>query len=127
MLGAEDVKKIQLTNPEVIEASKRTPEDTRINLAPQDSFTEYKVASIFGLASLEAGKYSQEISDIVEWARANGAKTMDDILYEIRYLTNMLGTRDNEKKIKTVARYVYLATEKSKIMQDMERMRSYDS
>ena len=123
MLGAEDIKKIQVTNPELIEASKRTPQDTRMNLVPQDNFTEYKVASLFGLASMESGKYSQEISELVEWAKNHGAKSIDDVLYEIRSLSNSIGTRDNEKKIKTVARYVYLANEKAKLSQDMERMR----
>lgn len=123
MLGAEDIKKIQVTNPELIEASKRTPQDTRINLVPQDNFTEYRVASLFGLAALESGKYSQEIAELVEWAKNHGAKSIDDVLYEIRSLSNSISTRDNEKKIKTVARYVYLANEKAKLSQDMERMR----
>ena len=109
MLGAEGVQKIQLENPELMTTPREVVSETRTSLPPTDSFTEMGVASALGLASLEASKYTQEIKDIVEWAKSNGAKTMDDILYEIKYLSNMLGNREGEKKIKTVARYVYLS------------------
>ena len=79
---------------------------------------------MLGLASLETGRYSQEITDLIDWAKANGAKTMDDILYEIRYLSNKLGNNPNEKKIKTISRYVYLSGERSRLNTELERMQT---
>jgi len=124
MYGAEDVKKLELEHSPLLNSEKLTTQVTNNGVNPIDGFTEQSIASALGLASLEASRYSQEIKDIVEWARLNGAKTMDDILYEIRYLSNILGNREGEKKIKTVARYVYLTNEKNKVQTEMERMKT---
>jgi hypothetical protein len=75
---------------------------------------------------MELGKYSYELDQIIDWAKANGAKTMDDIIYEIRFLSNTLGQNAMEKKIKTVARYVFLANEKNRINTELERMKNYE-
>lgn len=122
MLGAEGVKQQQLENPSVIQS---TPQETPqgINVDTSDAMFLQNIGSVLGLASLETSRYSHEINNIVEWAKANGAKSMDDIMYEIRYLSNMLGNNPLEKKVKTISRYVFLANEKSKINQEIERMK----
>lgn len=124
MLGAEDVKKLQIENPQVEEQVKETVPG--VNTVIDSAFLHSQVGQQLGLATLEAERYSHEINKIVEWAKANGAKSMDDILYEIRYLSNMLGNNPMEKKIKTVARYVHLSSEKQRINTEMERLKSYE-
>lgn len=124
MLGAEDVKKLQIENPQVEEQVKETVPG--VNTVIDSAFLHAQVGQQLGLATLEAERYSHEINKIVEWAKANGAKSMDDILYEIRYLSNMLGNNPMEKKIKTVARYVFLSTEKQRINTEMERLKTYE-
>jgi hypothetical protein len=122
MLGAEDVKKIQAEMPTTVQT---TPQETPTgnNVVFDKALLEQNIGSVLGLASLEASKYSYEINNIIDWAKANGAKTMDDIIYEIRYLSSTLGNNMDEKKIKTISRYVFLANEKTKLSQEMERMK----
>jgi hypothetical protein len=122
MLGAEDVKKYTIENPQVeVQSQEVTPGD---NTVINNTVLHSQIGQHLGLASLELGKYTYEIDQIIDWAKANGAKSMDDIIYEIRYLTNTLGNNPMEKKIKTVARYVYLANEKNRINTEIERLRN---
>jgi hypothetical protein len=123
MLGAEGVKQLQTEQPQIFQKPEATPQVTE-NFTPDNSVVSSQVASVLGLASLETGRYSQEITDLIDWAKANGAKTMDDILYEIRYLSNKLGNNPNEKKIKTISRYVYLSGERSRLNTELERMQT---
>lgn len=124
MLGAEDVKKLQIESPQITQEVKETVPSS--NAVLDNVLLHAQVGQQLGLATLESERYSNEINKIVEWAKANGAKSMDDILYEIRYLSNMLGNNPMEKKIKTVARYVYLSSEKQKINTEMERLKNYE-
>ena len=125
MLGAEDVKKYQTEAPAQVETpiKETIPGD---NLNFDSVILRTQIGQQLGLASLEVERYSGEIENIVDWARSNGAKTMEDILYEIRYLANNLGSNPMEKKIKTVARYVFLANEKQRLNREMERLKSYE-
>jgi hypothetical protein len=123
MLGAEGVKQLQIEQPQIFQKPEATPQVTE-NFTPDNSVVSSQVASVLGLASLETGRYSQEITDLIDWAKANGAKTMDDILYEIRYLSNKLGNNPNEKKIKTISRYVYLSGERNRLNTELERMQT---
>jgi hypothetical protein len=120
MLGAEDVKKQQQDNPQLYQKPDIATTNNTVTITGID---ELQVANHLGIASMEAGKYSQEIKNIIDWAKANGAKTLDDILYEVRYLSNMLGSNAYEKKIKTISRYVFLANEKTRIATEMDRMK----
>lgn len=124
MLGSEGVKQLQSQQPEVFKQPEVQTPVVRENYTPDDAVISLQVAQLLGLASLEAGRYSQEISDVIEWAKANGAKTLDDIMYEIRYLTNRLGNNPNEKKIKTISRYVFLSNERNRLNTEIERLQA---
>lgn len=124
MLGAEGVKQLQSQNPEAVQQSVPQAPVERDNFAPDNAVLNLQVAQLLGLASLEAGRYSQEITDAIEWAKANGAKSLDDILYEIRFLSNRLGNNPNEKKIKTISRYIFLANERNRLNTEMERLQT---
>ena len=123
MLGAEGVKQLQEQQPQIFEQPEVNT-GTRENFAPDNTLVTMQVAQLLGLASMEAGRYSQEITDAIEWAKSNGAKTMEDILYEIRYLSNRLGNNPNEKKIKTISRYIFLASKRNRLNTELERMQT---
>lgn len=120
MLGSEDVKKQALENPEIYSPIESSV--TNNTFSRDNQLNELRVGQVLGLASLEVGRYSQEIQNLIDWALNNGAKSTDDILYEIRYLSNMLGNNPNEKKIKTISRYVFLANEQKRLVKEMERL-----
>jgi len=120
MLGAEDVKKFQIDNPQVTTQVQETLPGN--NTVIDNTILHSQIGQQLGLASLETEKYGHEIDRIVEWAKANGAKTLDDIIYEIKYLSNKLGHNPMEKRIKTISRYVFLSTEKQKLNREIERL-----
>jgi hypothetical protein len=123
MLGAEGVQKLQLEQPQVFQKPVEQPQVNE-NFVANEFVLQNQIASVLGLASMESGRYSQEITELIDWAKANGAKSMDDILYEIRYLSNRLGNNPNEKKIKTVSRFIFLANERNRLNTEIERMQS---
>jgi flagellar hook-length control protein FliK len=123
MLGAEGVKQLQSQEPQIFQQPVTQPQVSE-NFAPDSAVLNMQVAQVLGLASLETGRYSQEITDAIEWAKANGAKSMDDILYEIRYLSNRLGNNPNEKKIKTISRFIFLSGERNRLNTEIERLQT---
>jgi len=101
MLGAEDVKKVQLETPviaPIIEEVK--PQDVVI----PGEMAKLKVAEMFGINSYDVGKYEHDINRILE---SLGAR---------------LGTNNLEKQIKTMSRYLFLNNQKQQIERDLERM-----
>jgi hypothetical protein len=119
MLGAEDVKKIQLEEPviaPIIEEVK--PQDVVI----PGEMAKLKVAEMFGINSYEVGKYEHDINRILDYVNTFNPQNMDDIIYYIKSLGARLGTNNLEKQIKTMSRYLFLNTQKQQIERDLERM-----
>ena len=82
MLGAEDVKKYKIENPQVeAQTQEVTPAD---NTVINNTVLHSQIGQQLGLASMELGRYTYEIDQVIDWAKSNGAKTMEDIIYEIR-------------------------------------------
>lgn len=122
MLGAEDVKKLQSNNPSF--SSQRDISVTDNQVYIEGAIDEVRIAQVLGLASSEASQYSMEIKNLIDWARSNGAQNMDDILYEIRSLSNKLGNSSDERKIKTLSRYIFLTKEKQRLDIEMDRLKA---
>jgi len=122
MLGAEDVKKLQYDNPSLVSPKDISVTNNQIHI--DGAIDEVRIAQVLGLASSEASQYSMEIKNLIDWARSNGAQTMDDILYEIRSLSNKLGSSFEEKKIKTLSRYIFLTKEKQRLDIEMDRLKA---
>lgn len=126
MLGAQDVKKIQeeiAQNP--VENAESTPvEEPKVQtIVPRDVVLN-KLAEMFGILNSEVGKYNADLDRIVEYAKARGATNLDEIMFRVREVSDSLANNMNEKKIKTVARYLFLLGDKAKIEQDIERMKA---
>jgi hypothetical protein len=121
MLGAEDVKKIEIETPEittttVIDAAK--PQDVII---PGEA-AKMKVAEMFGINSYDVGKYEHDINRILDYVNTFNPQNMDDIVYYIKSLGARLGNNNLEKQIKTMSRYLFLNNQKQQIERDIERM-----
>ena len=121
MLGAEDVKKIEIETPEittttVIDAAK--PQDVVI----PGEVAKMKVAEMFGINSYDVGKYEHDINRILDYVNTFNPQNMDDIVYYIKSLGARLGSNNLEKQIKTMSRYLFLNNQKQQIERDIERM-----
>jgi len=129
MLGSQDVKKLELeiaNNPEVTQetAPVETPEVAKpLAVVPRDIVLN-KLAEMFGILNSEVGKYNADLDRIVEYAKEKGATNLDEIMFRVREISDSLANNMNEKKLKTVSRYLFLLGDKAKIEQDIERMKS---
>jgi len=127
MLGAQDVKKIELEvaeNPTPVqETAPVEKEPTPQTIVPRDVVLN-KLAEMFGILNSEVGKYNADLDRIVEYAKARGATNLDEIMFRVREVSDSLANNMSEKKIKTVARYLFLLGDRAKIDQDIERMKA---
>ncbi len=119
MLGAEDVKKVQLETPVIAPIMEEIkPQDVVI----PGEMAKLKVAEMFGINSYDVGKYEHDINRILEYVNTFNPQNMDDIIYYIKSLGARLGTNNLEKQIKTMSRYLFLNNQKQQIERDLERM-----
>lgn len=126
MLGAQDVKKIQeeiAQNP-VENAESTSVEESKVQTVVPRDVVLNKLAEMFGILNSEVGKYNADLDRIVEYAKARGATNLDEIMFRVREVSDSLANNMNEKKIKTVARYLFLLGDRAKIEQDIERMKA---
>ena len=129
MLGAQDVKKLEQDiqqNPELnqeVTPTETTEESKVQTIVPRDVVLN-KLAEMFGILNSEVGKYNADLDRIVEYAKARGATNLDEIMFRVREVSDSLANNMNEKKIKTVARYLFLLGDRAKIEQDIERMKA---
>jgi hypothetical protein len=129
MLGSQDIKKLEIdiqNNPEVTQETTpiETPEVAQpLAVVPRDIVLN-KLAEMFGILSSEVGKYNADLDRIVEYAKEKGATNLDEIMFRVREISDSLANNMNEKKLKTVSRYLFLLGDRAKIEQDIERMKS---
>lgn len=120
MLGAEDVKKIELETPAVAVQSDLQP---KTDIVLPDELTKTKIADIFGLDKMQdLEKYSVEINRVMDYLKDMSALTIDDVVYFTRMLSSKLGNVPGENKIKTVSRYLYLVKERDVLNRSIERL-----
>jgi hypothetical protein len=128
MLGSQDVKKLEIdiqNNPEVTQETAPVIEPTPQpqTIVPRDVVLN-KLAEMFGILNSEVGKYNADLDRIVEYAKEKGATNLDEIMFRVREISDSLANNMNEKKLKTVSRYLFLLGDRAKIEQDIERMKS---
>lgn len=119
MLGAEDVKNIQIETPAVETPSViEKPKDT---LIPGET-AKLKVAEMFNINLPDIGKFEHDIHRILDYVNGFNPQNMDDVVYYIKSLGARIGTSNLENQIKTMSRYLFLNNQKTQIERDMERM-----
>jgi len=128
MLGSQDVKKLELEVAQNPVVSQETAPVTETSPQPQTIVPRdvvlNKLAEMFGILGSEIGKYNADLDRIVEYAKTKGATNLDEIMFRVREISDSLANNMNEKKLKTVSRYLFLLGDKAKIEQDIERMKS---
>ena len=122
MLGAEDVKKIEIesvvSTPDAVLPEETKPHSTII---PGES-AKLKLAEMFKINLPDMGKYEHDMHRILDYVNQFDPKTLDDVVYYIKSLGARLGTSNFENQIKTISRYIYLNNQKSHLEKDIERM-----
>lgn len=119
MLGAEDIKKLEIESPVAItQTIEAKPQDVVI----PGEMAKLKVAEMFNINSYDVGKYEHDINRILEYVNSFNPQNMDDIVYYIKSLGARLGSNNLEKQIKTISRYLFLTNQKTQIERDIERM-----
>lgn len=75
------------------------------------------VAQVLGLENLaEQSKYSDQLEDIISWAKQEGYKDTQELKWIVRSLQDKLGSPPlSEKWITRVARYAHLSMESQKL------------
>jgi hypothetical protein len=123
MLGAEDVKKLELDQTPPQPQTEITDSEPKVNLVIPEEFSRYKVAEIFGLDRMkDVDQYSVEINRVMDYLKEVNAQTVDDIVFFTRSLASKLGNVPGENKLKTVSRYLFLSKERDEINKRIERL-----
>jgi hypothetical protein len=123
MLGAEDVKNIQINQAQPQPQEINTDTEPKVNLVLPDEMSKYKIAEIFGLDKMkDLDTHSVEINRIMDYLKDVNAQTVDDIVFFTRSLASKLGNVPGENKIKTVSRYLFLSRERDEINKRIERL-----
>jgi hypothetical protein len=123
MLGAEDVKKLELDQTPPQPQAEITDSEPKVNLVIPEEFSRYKVAEIFGLDRMkDVDQYSVEINRVMDYLKDVNAQTVDDIVFFTRSLASKLGNVPGENKLKTVSRYLFLSKERDEINKRIERL-----
>jgi hypothetical protein len=123
MLGAEDVKKLELDQTPPQPQTEITNSEPKVNLVIPEEFSRYKVAEIFGLDRMkDVDQYSVEINRVMDYLKEVNARSVDDIVFFTRSLASKLGNVPGENKLKTVSRYLFLSKEKDEINKRIERL-----
>lgn len=128
MISPNELKKLDIEEP--IEDEVNEPK-TQGTIIPENIDVEYcksKIAEILGEDPKEVSRFDEELTALLEYAKDKKANSLEDILWEIRYLANMLGTPGyGESRLKFIAQYVYLTKESMNINKKLKKMENLNA
>jgi len=137
MLSPMEIKKLELEEEPLVTDGEPPKEefsqttDKREVILPHDTdvnFTKEKIAEILGENPKEAYKFDAELEEILDYVISKNPNNLEDILWEIRYLGNMLGTPGyGESRIKFMYEYVYLLNEGMRINKKLKKMENFNA
>lgn len=111
--------------PEDVKKEEVLPQQSPDLEVPADGELEkLSLARSLGLENLnDMSKFDDQLSNLVEWAKAKGAKSREDIIWQVRELSNMIGgPRVGTPMVRNLSQYAYLEMEKIKIDKQMKEM-----
>lgn len=99
-----------------------------VTSAEGENFLKGKINEILGGEMEEIGSVDTELTKILEWAKAKGATTLEDVLWEVRDLANHLGTPSyGESRLKFLYQYVYLLGERDRATEQLKKMEAFNA
>jgi hypothetical protein len=126
MLGPQDIQQENLENPPV--TPEPAPEGDRVisSAAEGENYAKKKITEILGVEQKTNEDY--KVKAVLEYAKAKGADTIEDILWEVRYLANQLGTPGyGESRLSFLYEYIYLLNESKTIKDKLKKMEVFNA
>jgi NTP pyrophosphatase (non-canonical NTP hydrolase) len=131
MLSPNELKKIELEETPIVTVDEVVEEKIPQTFIHPDIDTNYvkgKIAEILGEDPKDVEKYDIELSKILEYTKNKKAESLEDILWEVRYVANMLGTPGyGESRLKFLYEYIYLLGENQQITNKLKTMESFNA
>jgi hypothetical protein len=124
MQSPEELQKEALENPTPeVDITKLESRELPVHSQQDGDFLKGKIAEVLGHSISDAEKYDVELNRIMDWAKNKGAESIEDILWEVRYLSTRLGTPGvGESRIKWLHQYIFLENEDAIIKGQLKKM-----
>lgn len=99
------------------------PGNPKIEVSPPDEILKYSVGSLFDFKPTEMSQYSDKIGTLITWAKTQtDDHSPENIKWTIRNLGIKLGSPAlGEKMINYLTRFAYLAMEKDKLEEQLDK------
>lgn len=128
MKSPNEVLKEELANPSVDEVVVEVDQNLIDTAHGHEDYYKGKIAEILGEDAKNIGKFDLELNALLEYTQEKGAKSMEDVLWEIRYLANHLGTPGyGENRIKFMYQYVTLLKHTLHSEKKLREMESFNA
>jgi hypothetical protein len=126
MLGPEEIKKNNLETPPAAPVIPPAG-DIVSSFVEEDEYAKSKIAEILGEDPSKA-KEDYKRQAILDYVKSKGAKTLEDVLWEVRYIANHVGTPGyGESRLNYIYEYVYLLTESKNIESKLKKMEVFNA
>jgi uncharacterized protein YoxC len=107
------------------QAQEEVKEDTHDKpisyLADSDTVVTSEIAKEIGVEIKETTKYNHDLKLILDYVKQKGAKTLNEVIWEVRELSNKVGKPAFGHPITKMSRFAYLYTERNKIDKELAR------
>lgn len=126
MLGPQDIQKANIDSPPEPPVPS-VAGDIVSSFVEGDELAKQKIVQILGNDSTNPKKDFQSQA-ILDYVKSKGAKTMDDVLWEVRMIANRLGTPGyGESNLSFVYEYIYLLNESKNLNDKLKRMEVFNA
>jgi len=117
-----------MNNPYDVKAEPKVeakpPEPNNLDVPADGELEKLSLARSLGMDNLkELSKYSDQLERLVEWAKLKGAKSREDVIWEVRQLANRVGGPSiGNNNVQHLSQYAYLEMERLKLDKQMKEM-----
>ena len=125
MLGPDDIKKQNIDDPPEAPTVPITG-DIVTSAGESEDYAKRKIVEILGDDPNRVDDF--KVQALYEYAQNKGAKSIEDVLWEIRYVANHLGTPGyGESRLSYLYEYIYLLNESKTIEDKLKKMEVFNN
>jgi hypothetical protein len=125
MLGPQDIQKLNIDSPPA--APVAAPDGVIVTSAAEgEDYAKRKIAEILGDDPEKVEDY--KVAALYKYTQDKGAKSIEDVLWEIRYIANRLGTPGyGESRLNYLYEYIYLLNESKSVEDKLKKMEVFNN